>query len=294
MLLEIIPDSLYRSPNIHRLLADKKSSILHKTLNNSLVDKEIFLSTTAILFVIKGKQIIINNTKKTEVQQGKLLLLPKDMYLVSDFVTNNDTTFEALLFFIDDSLIEKFAITSSTLFKAVDSPENKKRIVTLQANIQIICYINALINVYRETVCNTHLLELKLMELLQLIKLQNESGEFLSALSDLSLPGKRRNIKNFMLENQFKNLKVKDYALLTGRSLSTFIREFKQLYNTTPNQWLIKQRLTKAHNLLKKTNFNVTETAFEVGYENVSHFITAYKKQYGSTPKTTKKGSMTK
>ena len=86
-----------------------------------------------------------------------------------------------------------------------------------------------------------------------------------------------------------KNLKVADYALLTGRSVSTFMREFKKLYQTTPNQWLIERRLEKAHHLLTHTDMNVTDVAVEVGYDNVSHFIKAYKIRHRQTPKQTKK-----
>lgn len=96
-----------------------------------------------------------------------------------------------------------------------------------------------------------------------------------------------------MKKNYLRNLRVEDYALLTGRSKSTFIREFKQLYNNTPNQWLITQRLDKAHEILTNSESSVTDVAFEVGYENVSHFISAYKRRFNITPNQAKKGRLT-
>ncbi|MBL4673950.1 MAG: helix-turn-helix transcriptional regulator, partial [Arenicella sp.] len=88
-------------------------------------------------------------------------------------------------------------------------------------------------------------------------------------------------------ENYLSNLKISDYAILTGRSDSTFNRDFKRLFGTTPKKWLITKRLSKSHQLLCNTELNVTQVAIEVGYENVSHFIAAYKKTYGVTPKST-------
>ncbi|WP_223670527.1 helix-turn-helix domain-containing protein [Kangiella shandongensis] len=88
-----------------------------------------------------------------------------------------------------------------------------------------------------------------------------------------------------MESNYLGNLKVSDYAALTGRSLSTFTREFKRLYGTSPNKWLIQKRLEKSSELLEKTSMSVTEVAMEVGYENVSHFIKAYKRLFDTTPK---------
>jgi len=90
-----------------------------------------------------------------------------------------------------------------------------------------------------------------------------------------------------MEDNYLSNLKISDYATLTGRSDSSFNRDFKRLFGTTPKKWLITKRLSKSHKLLRNTNLNVTQIAMEVGYENVSHFIEAYKKRYGMTPKST-------
>lgn len=165
----------------------------------------------------------------------------------------------------------------------VDNP------ITLATEPQIQNYIQALIHVYGTTGSNQELVEIKLLELLQLIKSQSNGSDFLSFILSLPRNREKRRIKPFMLNNYLKNLKIEDYALLTGRSLSSFIRDFKRLYDTTPHQWLIQKRLEKAYELLTTTKLNVTETAFEVGYENLSHFIKAYKKQFGCTPSEQKK-----
>ena len=91
-----------------------------------------------------------------------------------------------------------------------------------------------------------------------------------------------------MLEHYDKNLTISDYASLSGRSLSTFNREFKKKYNKTPKQWLIEKKMQKAHTYLN-TGQNVTNTAFALGYQNVSHFIRAYKSVYEQTPKSMQK-----
>jgi len=289
MILEVIPEYLYTLPNIEVLFSQKQSSILHKTLNENLIDKEMFLSTVAILFVIKGKQIIRSyDNESIVVQEGHLLFLMKDMYLVSDFVTDGEEAFEAILFFIDEVFIEKYRLSSNGVIKLSASGAVKSRVNTLQPNSQIKLYMDALMRVYSKTANSEQLLELKLRELLHLVSVQQGGDRILASFLSLSNKPEKRNIKSFMEENYLKNLKVEDYALLTGRSLSSFIRDFKRLYNTTPNKWLIQRRLKKANKLLTTTNLNVTDTAFEVGYENVSHFINAYKKCFGYTPKVEK------
>ena len=95
-----------------------------------------------------------------------------------------------------------------------------------------------------------------------------------------------------MEENYLNNLNIHDYAVLTGRSISSFNRDFKRLFGTTPKKWLISKRLNKSHELLNTTKLNVTQIAMEVGYENISHFIEAYKKTYGETPKSTARNNI--
>lgn len=288
MLLEILPSQLYNLSNVDILFRHNNSAILHKVLHENLIDKEMYLSSVAILFVIKGRQVISNyDGQKVIVKLGQLLYLSKEMYLVSDFVTEDDQ-FEAVLFFLDDEFIEnKAGIHRSSAGLGNTIP-------TLQANTQIQKYIYSLLNVYLNSNNSNEILDLKLSELLALIQSQDGGQEFLYLFNSFLQPKEKRDIREFMKRNYLKNLKVEDYALLTGRSKSTFIREFKKLYRTTPNQWLIDQRLEKAHQILMNTNLNVTDTAFEVGYENVSHFINAYKKKYSVTPKQSKNNTLTR
>jgi len=281
MILENLPSSLYGSPNIEVLLRNKTSSIMTKSLSKNLVDKKMYLSSVAILLVIKGEQIIKGyDGDDLRVKEDEMVILPKDLYVVSDFVTSQNK-FEAVIFFIDDFLIKKFLLSHT---KALDKTTLNSKVVKTEVSTQISKYIYSLSAIYKNTTSNQALLDIKVLEFLWLLSLQESSKMLISSLIS---PIKKRNIKEFMQENYLGNLKINDYATLTGRSVSTFNREFKRLYGTTPNRWLIHNRLSKSHELLSSTNLNVTQVSMEVGYENVSHFIKAYKKVYGVTPKLT-------
>ena len=282
MMLEILPNSLYSLPNIEVILKNKASSIIHKTLFESLVNKKMYLSSVAILLVTKGKQVIRNyDGEDSVIKENEIVILPKDLYVVSDFVTNQNS-FEAIIFFINDQLIKKFLP-----FYPMEKIANKtnSRVIKVAASNQVREYIHYLRAVHQNKKSNNDLLEIKIIEFLLLVGIQDNAKLFISSLI---YPIKKRGIKQFMEDNYLANLKINDYAVLTGRSVSTFIREFKRLYGTTPNKWLINKRISKAHDLLNDTNMNVTEVSMEVGYENVSHFIKAYKEVYGVTPKSTK------
>nr|WP_281503845.1 AraC family transcriptional regulator [Arenibacter sp. F26102] len=87
-----------------------------------------------------------------------------------------------------------------------------------------------------------------------------------------------------MLENFQYNLKIEDFAKLCGKSLSTFKREFKEYFNTTPGKWLINKRLDYSKVLLIGTNLTVSEVGYDSGFKNNSHFIQAFKKKTKLTP----------
>ena len=88
-----------------------------------------------------------------------------------------------------------------------------------------------------------------------------------------------------MSQYALSNLTVTDLAALSGRSVTSFNRDFKKTYSTTPKRWLLDQRLEYANTLLEQTDQTVTDIALQIGYENVSHFIKAFKDKYGATPK---------
>ena len=91
-------------------------------------------------------------------------------------------------------------------------------------------------------------------------------------------------LADFMEKNFVFNMPLEKFGYLTGRSLTTFKRDFHKLYNTTPQRWLTKKRLELAHYQLSQKNRKPIEVYLETGFENLSHFSFAFKKQFGLTP----------
>lgn len=102
-------------------------------------------------------------------------------------------------------------------------------------------------------------------------------------LANFDEPGKI-DLIDFMQRNFMFNMPMEKLGYLTGRSLSTFNRDFKKYFNTTPQKWLTKKRLELAHYHLAENKKKPTEIYYEVGFENLSHFSYAFKKQFGYAP----------
>lgn len=92
-------------------------------------------------------------------------------------------------------------------------------------------------------------------------------------------------LAGFMEKNFMFNMPLEKFGYLTGRSLTTFKRDFHKIYNTTPQRWLTQKRLELAHYELSEKNRKPVEVYLETGFENLSHFSYAFKKQFGYAPK---------
>ncbi len=72
-------------------------------------------------------------------------------------------------------------------------------------------------------------------------------------------------------------------AYYLNMSETNFCNSFKKVLGITPKEYITNLKMVAAKEMLK--NQNVTEVAYDLGYENISHFISLFKAKYGITPK---------
>jgi AraC-like DNA-binding protein len=70
-----------------------------------------------------------------------------------------------------------------------------------------------------------------------------------------------------------------------GLSLKRLKDGFKQLYGMPVYQFLLDHKMELARQMLSSGAQNVNEVGLKIGYSTASHFISAFKKKYGTTPK---------
>nr|WP_317166845.1 AraC family transcriptional regulator [Chitinophaga eiseniae] len=119
-------------------------------------------------------------------------------------------------------------------------------------------------------------------EELLLILLQKQP-DLAGVFFDFGIPQKI-NMEEFMNKNFTFNVSIERFAFHTGRSLSAFKRDFRAIFNDTPNHWLVKKRLQEAYFLIDKKNPKSSDIYLELGFETLSHFSYAFKKEFGQTP----------
>jgi AraC-like DNA-binding protein len=126
-----------------------------------------------------------------------------------------------------------------------------------------------------------HIASLKIEEAVSVLRLIDPGID--AVLASFEDPEKIE-LTDFMEKNYMFNMPLNKFGYLTGRSLTTFRRDFKKVFNTTPQKWLTQKRLELAHYELAERKRKPVEVYIEAGFENLSHFSFAFKKYFGYAP----------
>ncbi|WP_452220561.1 helix-turn-helix transcriptional regulator [Lacinutrix salivirga] len=96
---------------------------------------------------------------------------------------------------------------------------------------------------------------------------------------------KIRKAKDIIIARMAEPPSLQELADEIGLSLKKLKEGFKQIYGDSVFSFLLDYKLEVSRKLLESGAHNVNEVGLKVGYSTSSHFITAFKKKYGTTPK---------
>ena len=74
-------------------------------------------------------------------------------------------------------------------------------------------------------------------------------------------------------------------AAQVGINIKRLKEGFKQLYGQPVYSFLLDHKMDEAQRMLASQQYNVNEVGLRLGYSTSSHFIAAFKKKFGTTPK---------
>ncbi len=90
--------------------------------------------------------------------------------------------------------------------------------------------------------------------------------------------------KEYIHEHQTENLRLGHVARAVNTSTFYFCKMFKKATGINFTDYLSRVRIEKAKNLLLNPNLRVSEIAFEVGFQSLTHFNRVFKKILGQSP----------
>ncbi|MFC2109618.1 helix-turn-helix domain-containing protein [Bacteroidota bacterium] len=91
--------------------------------------------------------------------------------------------------------------------------------------------------------------------------------------------------KDIIIENMSHPPSLEELSKAVGLNIKKLKMGFKEFYGAPVFTFLLNYKLEHSKKLLEENKLNVSEVALQIGYSNSSHFIAAFKKKFGITPK---------
>jgi AraC family transcriptional regulator len=105
--------------------------------------------------------------------------------------------------------------------------------------------------------------------------------EFAGGLSKAQI----RYVMTFIEDHLEQDLSLDAIANLVQLSPHYFASLFKQTIGQSPHQYVVHRRIERSKQLLKRSELSIADVAQCVGFQNQSHFTTAFRRIVGCTPK---------
>lgn len=233
-----------------------------------------------LIYQVSGQFTLETPGQTITINGGQLLLIGKNQVGTMTKVPPPGAPYETIVISLQEDLLRTIALEEGL---EPDGPCQGLRNRKIPVNEFLRGYFRSVVPYARhagtETTDALGLLKVK-EAILLLLRAMPELRNF---LFDFSAPHKI-DLEKFMLNHFQFNIPVEQFAQLTGRSLSAFKRDFRQVFGSAPRQWLQEKRLDQARYLISTKNRKASEVYLEVGFRSLSHFSYAFKQKFGYPP----------
>lgn len=236
-----------------------------------------------LIYIRSGELEITDKGRKTILHSGECAFMRRDNQMWLQKRVRDGVPYQSLVLKFSKDFLKEFYKT----LKRQEIPRNASRgnrslVMLPKDRIDVRSLFESLVPYFESgQKPSDEILKLKMVEGMYAI-LRTDTNLYASLFDFVDQW--KIGIIEFLEKNYMNDLSMEDMAYFTGRSLSTFKRDFKQYSDLTPQKWLIERRLRAAHELIQQGGRKVSEICFDVGFKNLSHFSKIYKEKYGVAP----------
>jgi AraC-like DNA-binding protein len=244
---------------------------------------EFRMPAHVLIFIYSGEMTVEDRGKKMVVKSGEYVFLRRDHEMRIHKYAKHGQPYQAISIRLErDFLKDYWSRHKQNIHLCKEG-----RMRAAATKVEVNPYVESLFASLKPFATRTEILptdefirlkqEEAVMVLLQL------NDRIAPTLFDFYDPWKI-DILTFMESNYREDMTISEYAIYTGRSLATFKRDFSREMGTSPERWLTTRRLTEAYRLITERHERPSEVYPKVGFKNRSHFVKAFKQQYGMAP----------
>ncbi len=241
----------------------------------------MFLEEHLLVFVLEGTMTLFYGNQRFVVHENEMILLKKAMFVRYEKEGNpdHDNVFDSLMFCLKDELLKEFLTMANVKIPRIT--EEVKNTVNPMTDC-LVAFARSLKPYFNNpSSVNEGLLRIKIMELLY--NVSECSKNIFRQILQLRQPV-RNDIRQVVEQHYSTPVTLPELAYLSGRSLSSFKRDFQVIYNMPPAQWIREHRLDKAKDMIESTVMPVSDICYSLGFENPTHFSRIFKNRFGKSP----------
>lgn len=242
----------------------------------------MFQNEGCFIYVKGADSKFLSSENNLTLKENQAVLLNCGTYFVEWLKKTNNESIEVIAFHLYPKLLKK--IYQHELPKSLLKTTRKTQIKKIVPENTISKFVESLIFYFRNPkLVNEDLLELKIKELILLLVQTKNSESILEIISELYSPN-LINFKKVIELHLYENLSIEELAKLCNLSLSSFKRQFKATFQDSPTNYINRRKIEKSKEILKVSNFSISEVSFNVGIQDPQYFTRLFKKSTGVTP----------
>jgi len=239
---------------------------------------EIVFDQHMLIWFISGETKIVQSEATHKFKTGDIFLIPRNQPATIINYPKDGLPHKTVVMLLTTNVLRDFYSKLEIQARAVPIP----KIRSFSNHPLLESCLASLIPYFEiQEPFPENLAALKITEAISILRTIDQSVD--SILANFDDPYKV-DLIGFMEKNYMFNMPIEKFGYLTGRSLTTFKRDFKKAFNLTPQRWLTQKRLELAHFQISEKKRKPQEVCYETGFENLSHFSYAFKKQFGYAP----------
>lgn len=265
----------YTLPELFNIGNNKEYGVLFYSTTKSSYKSKVVFSKNLINIILKGEKEIYTSNSFNSVTNNQIVIFPASNVLMSEL--NTAETFESIIIYFSDHFITDFLLK----FQIEIQEFSTKGIQVLPKDDFLIHYEESLL-MLKNKPNQIEIYQAKIEEILLYLLKTNPAAMF-SILGTISTSDPLVRLKQIVQFNLDKNLTLEELAFLCNNSLSTFKRNFVQVFSCPPQKYFMAHKMNKAKLLLNR-QMKPSEISDLLGYENLSAFSKEFKKQFGVAP----------
>lgn len=238
---------------------------------------DIIFEHHMLVWFISGETKMVMSDTTHFFKQGDIFLIPRNQLATIINYPKDGHPHKTVVMHLSSAILRDFYSGISVSIKRHEIP----RIFVFNKHPLLQSCLASLIPYFDMEELPPHIASLKITEAISILRTLDVNID--QVLANFEEPGKIA-LKPFMEQHFMFNMPLEKFSYLTGRSVTTFKRDFKKLFNATPQRWLTQKRLELAHYQFVEKKKRPIDVCYETGFENLSHFSYAFKKQYGYAP----------